>query len=225
MGWNPFKRDKEENSLEDNSLEKKLDGALSKAREERRDAENEIKKIESWAAEAIVDTYADQFPNGHLTYYREQYKEKALSTYKEIKTENAEKIPADKAAKCDEIVSGYMNQIELRKSKIKLYDKMIKEYEATKSGFKNIERKKASGNKLSKHQERLSELDSNTDIYTDALTDSDKMKELQREFEMKEEYMRQLDELSRKYSADAPDKFDSSGAFKDELDKIIKDLD
>ncbi len=226
MSWNPFKKnEKEVNPLEDNSLDIKVNEALQKAKNERRVAEKELSDIKSWAAEAIVDTYAQAFPNGHLSYYREQYKDKALAEYAQIKTNNAEKVSAEKAAQCDKIVSGYMTQIGLRESKIKLYDKLIAEYEATKLKLKGLDKQKSSNEKLNKHQERLSVLDSDSGIYVDAVSDADKLKQLQQEFEMKSEYMTQLDGLAAKYGSSTADTFDTSEAFKSELDDIANSLD
>jgi hypothetical protein len=225
MGWNPFKKDEQEdNQLENNSLELKVNEALQKAKTERKEAEREISNIRSWAAEAIVDTYAHVFPNGHLTYYREQYKDKALATFDQIKAENADKVAPEKAEQCSKIVAGYMAQIGLRESKLKLYDKLIVEYEATKLKLKGLDRQKASNDNLSKHQERLGKLDSDSGIYVDAVSDADKLKELQREFEMKSEYMTQLDQLAGKYGSQTTDNFDTSDAFKSELDDIIKGI-
>ena len=49
MAWNPFKKDKiEENTLEDNSLELKVNAALKNAQIEKRAAEKEINNIKSY---------------------------------------------------------------------------------------------------------------------------------------------------------------------------------
>lgn len=227
MAWNIFKKDKDKNDLEDNSFEKKINEALKNAQNDKRDAIKDIDKIKSWAAEVIVDTYAEVFPNGHLTYYREKYKKDALEKYEQIKTDNAGKVPADKAEKCDRLLKGYLNQIGLRESKLKLYEKLEKQYLDTKSKLKNLDADKITNDKIDTHEERLRMLDSDTNTYVDAMSDTAKLDELQKEFELKNEYIKQLNELSEKYDTDNDDDatYNTSNAFKEELDKMIDDMD
>lgn len=226
MAWNIFKKNKEEeNPLEDNSLEQKIDLALKNAKNDKRLAETDIQKIKSWIAEVIVETYADAFPNGNLTYYREKYKEDALQNYDKIKSDNADKVKPDKAEKCDKIVVGYLNQIALRESKLKLYDKLVNEYTATKNKLKNVNLNKVSNDKISSHEDRLKQLDDDTNSYVDAVTDTNEMDELKREFELKSEYFNQLNKLSDKYDTQSDDSYDNARAYKSEIDKILGDMD
>lgn len=204
---------------------KKINNALSDAQDDKREASNDIEKIKSWAAEAIVETYADVFPNGHLTYYREKYKDDALEKYEQIKKDNAEKIGIDKAEKCDQIVKAYMTQIKLRESKVKLYDKLVKNYEQTKVKLKEVELKQLEDDKINKHEERLKQLDGADDDYVEAITDTAKMEELVNEFELKAEYAKQLSILNEKYKDENVEDYTSSVAFKEEIDKMINEID
>ena len=100
MGWNIFKKGKDKlQNQEGIDFKTKIENALRNAENDKRDASNEIEKIRSWAAEVIVETYAEIFPNGHLTYYREKYKNDALENYEKYKTENADKIEPEKSEK------------------------------------------------------------------------------------------------------------------------------
>lgn len=181
--------------------------------------------INTWAAEAIVETYAEIFPNGHLTYYREKYKKDALENYEKYKTENAETIGAEKADKCDKIVKAYMTQIKLRESKLTLYDKLVTKYTETKDKLKNIELKKVEEDKVTKHEERIKKLDGAETDYVNAMTDTVELEELEKEFELKAEYANQLSILNEKYkdTEDVED-YTTSLAFKDEIDKMIDDI-
>jgi hypothetical protein len=224
MAWNIFKKKEESNPLEDNSLELKVDAALRNAQNDKRQAASDIEKIKSWTAEVIVETYADIFPNGNLTYYRDKYKEDAIEKYESIKSENEGKVPYEKAEKCDKIVKGYLNQIELRKSKLLLYEKLENEYAATKMKLKQLGAVKKSDAKVDSHENRLRELDNDTSSYVDAVGDSSKLDELQKEFELKSEYQNQLTLLSDKFDTQADNSYDNSLAYKDEIDKILNDL-
>lgn len=224
MAWNPFKRKKDDDSLESDKLEKKIDEALSNAKNDRREAEKDIEKIRSWTAEVIIDAYAHLFPNGNLTYYREKYKDDAIADYEKIKKDNAGKISQEKADKCDKLVSGYFNQIELRESKLKLYQKLENEYKKTKEKLKKVSVTKKSNEKLDTHEDRLRMLDSDTETYVDAVSDTAKLDELQKEFELKSEYINQLAILSDKYDTESSESYNNSKAFKEELDKLIDDI-
>ncbi len=226
MAWKVFKGNKDKNEEGLNSeFTRKIDNALFDAQNDKKDASNEIGKIRTWAAEAIVETYADIFPNGHLTYYREKYKDDALKKYEQIKKDNAEKIGIDKAEKCDKIVKAYMTQIKLRESKVKLYDKLVKNYEQTKEKLKEVEFKQIEDNKINKHEERLKQLDGADDDFVEAVTDTAQMEELVNEFELKAEYAKQLSLLNKKYKDDSVEDYTTSLAFKEEIDKMIEDID
>ena len=226
MAWKVFKgnKDKDEEGL-NSEFNKKIDNALSDAQNDKREASNDIEKIKSWAAEAIVETYADIFPNGHLTYYREKYKDEALEKYDQIKNDNAEKIGIEKTEKCDLIVKAYMTQIKLRESKVKLYDKLVKNYVQTRVKLKEVELKQIENEKINKHEERLKELDGTDDDFVDAITDTAQMEELVNEFELKAEYAKQLLILNEKYKDESVEDYTSSAAFKEEIDKMINEID
>jgi len=204
---------------------KEIDIALNDAKKERSEASAVIEKIKSWMAEAIIETYANVFPNGHLTYYREKYKADAIAKYDEIKKENADKIDPEKVEKCEKIVKAYLNQLNIRESKVNLYDKLVKNYEQTKGKISKVELKEIEKGKVDKHEERLKELDVLEDDYTDAYTDKAQMEDLVSEFEAKAEYAKQLSILNEKYKDGDIDDYTSSSAFKDEIDKLINEID
>ena len=219
-----FKKDKkEENEFDNKSLDRKIDAALRKAQNDKRDTIREIEKIKTWAAEVIIDAYAHLFPNGHLTYYREQYKKDALEKYENIKTDNASKVSPENAEKCDKYVTGYLNQIALRESKLKLFEKLESEYQKTKDKLKLVNAKQEKSDKFKTHSERLNSLDEHAETLGNAMTDTNKLDELKQEFELKSEYINQLEKLTTEYS----DESDSTTAlaFKDEVEKMITDMD
>jgi uncharacterized protein YbaA (DUF1428 family) len=226
MAWNIFKRKNNQSESADGlDFKTKIENALKNAENDKRDAVNEIEKIKSWAAEAIVETYADIFPNGHLTYYREQYKADALENYETYKTENTEKIGIEKADKCDKIVKAYLTQIKLRESKLQLYDKLVAKYQETKQKLKELELKKTAEDKVIKHEERIKQLDGADSEYVEALGDTTELEDLQNEFELKSEYANQLSLLNEKYKdRENVEDYTTSLAFKDEIDKMINEI-
>ncbi len=232
MAWKFFQKSKERlhnpKSKGASELELKINSALQNAENDKNDALKEIEQIKDWAAEAIVETYAEVFPNGNLTYYREQYKEEALTKYEQIKAENAEKIGAEKAEKCDKIVNAYLTQIKLRESKLQLYDKLVQKYQAIKDKLNGAKLVQEQEEKVHKHEERIKNLDGNSadNEYVDAVTDTVKLEELEREFELKTEYADQLSTLQEKYKEEENvEDYTASLAFKDEIDKMIDEID
>lgn len=218
MGWNIFKSSKEKEV----SLEERINLALQKAKEDKRKASKEISDIRQWAAEAIVDVYSAFFPNGHLTYYRKQYAETALPQYEEIKNKYAGQIEPEMAEKCDNIVSGYMNQIQLRESKLKLFEKIEAEYAKTKEKLKMAEAQGKKTDRLQQHTERLKNLDDDVEGLSAAMTQTYKLDDIKQEIEHKEEYFNQLEKLNNQF-ADESD-YKNSLAYKEEIDKMINDM-
>jgi hypothetical protein len=219
MGWNLFNKEK----AKELTLEERINMALQKAKEDKRKASKEIADIKQWAAGAIVDVYSAFFPNGHLTYYRKQYAETALPQYAEIKQKYSSQIDSEMAEKCDNIVSGYMNQIQLRESKLKLFEKIELEYLKTKEKLKIAENQGKKTDRLQQHEERLKNLDNDVDGLSTAMTQTYKLDDIKEEIALKEEYFNQLEKLNNQF-ADESD-YKNSLAYKDEIDKMIIDMD
>lgn len=226
MAWNIFNKGKEKlQNQEGISLKTKIENALKNAEKDKHDAVNEIETIKDWAAEAIVETYADVFPNGHLTYYKNKYKADALENFEKYKTENADKIDPKIAERCEKIVKAYNLQIKLRESKLELYDKLVEKYQTTKEKLEELEIKAEKEDNIKKHEDRIKNLDNSENEYVDAMTDTAKFDELEREFELKTEYVKQLDVLNEKYKDEGNlDDLSASKAFKDEIDKMIDEI-
>jgi hypothetical protein len=218
MGWNIFKTSKNKEV----SLEERINLALQKAKEDKRKAIKEISDIKEWAAEAIVDVYIAFFPNGQLTYYRKQYAETALAKYDEIKQQYAGQIDAEMVEKCDNIVSGYMNQIQLRESKLKLFEKIEAEYLKTKDKLKMAEEHSKNANRIEEHTERLKNLDNDVDGLSNAMTETYKLEDVKQEIELKEEYFNQLEKLNNQFADES--NYKNSLSYKEEIDKMINDM-
>ena len=229
MAWKFFQKSKERlhNPQQKGSeLEMKINTALKNAEDDRAAAVKEIEQIKNWAAEIIVETYADVFPNGNLTYYREQYKEDALEKFDQIQAENKDKVGEKKAEKCNKIVHAYLTQIKLRESKLQLYDKLVGKYEEVKNKLDETKKTQSEEDKIHKHEERIKELDGADNEYVDAATDTAKFEELEKEFELKSEYANQLNQLNEKYKeTENVEDYTTSLAFKDEIDKMIDEID
>ncbi len=229
MAWKFFEKSKKRlhNPQQKGSeLELKINAALSNAENDKLAAQKEIEKIKGWAAEIIVETYAEVFPNGNLTYYRDKYKEDALEKYAQIKAENEGKISAEDAEKCDKIVNAYLTQIKLRDSKLQLYDTLVKKYQDVKQKLDEVKKEQLAKDKVQKHEERIKELDSVDKEYVNASRDTAAFDELEKEFELKVEYVNQLNQLNEKYKErENVEDYTASLAFKDEIDKMISEID
>lgn len=218
MGWNIFKS----SGNKEITLEERINLALQKAKEDKRKASKEITDIKVWAAEAIVDVYSAFFPNGHLTYYRKQYAETALPQYEEIKKKYGSQIDPEMVEKCDHIVSGYLNQIQLRESKLKLFEKIEAEYLKTKEKLKMAEAQGKKTDRIQEHEERLKSLDDDVEGLSAAMTQTYKLDDIKQEISLKEEYFNQLEKLNNQF-ADESD-HNNSLAYKEEIDKMINEM-
>jgi len=217
MGWNIFKKKEKEPSLGE-----RVELALQKAKQDKRLATKEIDDINQWAADAIIDVYSAFFPNSNLTYYRKQYAESALKEYDNIKEKYASEIEPEMVEKCDKIVTGYMNQIKLRESKLKLFQKLEDEYKKTKEKLRMAEKQGERTDNLQEHTERLESLDSDSKSLSTAMTETYKLEDIKDDIAMKEEYFNQLEKLNHQF-ADESD-YNTSLAFKEEIDKMIEGI-
>ena len=214
MGWNIFKKKEKEPTLEE-----RIELALQKAENDKRQATKEIKDINEWAADAIIDVYSAFFPNSNLTYYRKQYTETALDEYQNIKQKYASEIEPEMAEKCDKIVAGYMNQIKLRESKLKLFQKLEDEYKKTKEKLLMAEKQGERTDNLQEHTERLKNMDDSAESLSTAMTDTYKLEDIKDDIAVKEEYFNQLEKLNHQFSDESD--YNTSLAFKEEIDKMI----
>ncbi len=216
MGFNFFKKKKKE---KEPSLEERIDVALRKAKNDTKEAAKEIENIKQWAADAIIDVYAEFFPNSNMTYYRKQYAETALEDYTNIKSRYSSKLDAELVAKCDRIVAGYMNQIELRESKLKLFKKLESEYQITKSKLRKAHEQGKRTVELDEHTNRLKNMNEDAKSLSTAMTDSYQLEDIKNDIAHKEEYFNQLEKLKDQYSDESD--YSNSLAFKKEIDKMI----
>lgn len=222
MAWNPFKKKESEPESENKELLNRIETALRKAKDEKREAERQIREIRGWAQDAIIDVYADFFENSHLTYYREQHKEKAIEKYEAIKAEHASKLDAETVEKGDRIVQGYLNQIALRESKLQLYDKMVAEYEKSKQKLRHAKTRGKSVSNLQEHADRLNKLDDSAEHIRESMTDSYELEDIQNELAVREEYFKQLEILNNQFDNDSD--YNNANMYKDEVDKMIKKI-
>jgi hypothetical protein len=169
-------------------------------------AGDETDQIKKWVIEAISDVF--QVPNKF--WYDE------ISKYDEIKLlEENKQINPKVLHKCDEVVYGYIEQIELRNAKIELYKTLIEKYKATKEKMEKI--KKISDDELKaqaklevleKHNLRIDQLRNspeNLNHHIDETNQLDLLKneanEVIEEFEISEEVKSSLDDLNQQFNS------------------------
>ena len=220
MAWNIFKNKEKKEPSRFDQLENKLEDTLKNVQTGKRGVQNKIEEIEDWQAQVIIDTYGHLFPNGEMTYYRQQYKEKALGEYDKIKEENKDQVSEEKVAKCDKIVAAYANQIKLRKSELELYTKLETKYSDALNEFDGMKTGKKSTSLLKQHEARLKDMGDGEDALSGAMTEQERYRRLDDALEHEIIYMQQLESLTNKFDNEAGEDFDHSQAFKDELDKI-----
>jgi len=246
MGWNIFKSNK---SDDEKSLLREIEESLSTKKREKRQIEKEIKEIKNWISDAIIDAYSDFFPNSNLTYYRKQYAETALEEYEKIKAKFGPQMSKDEVLKCDEIVNSYLEQIKIRKNKLKLLEKLEAEYLETKEKLKTAKfqeaetvKKLSKEERLKAHAQKLKTLEETSKKKIEEIEkESHKLEDIKQEAVYHEEYHKELNRLNNmfKKEKDLPDKDDifeldeqtedlktnSKPSFKDEIDDILNSLD
>jgi hypothetical protein len=198
-------------------LESQIRKAISKARQDKFKSEANINKLTMWAQETIVTAYDDLFPNGTMPFS----KEKAFENYEKIKEEYGNKLTFEVLDKCDNVVKGYINQIELEKSKIKVFDKMQTEYEAMKEKIKIAKQQMKKSERVGKYENKLKTMQDDTSGLASAINNEYTLDNLTKEVELKQEYFKQLEQLHYEYGDDVdPNK---AIEYKTKVDEILKD--
>jgi len=116
-----------------------------------------------------------------------------------------------------------MNQIELAKSKMQLYDKIVEQYEGLRTKIAEAKKLEKRRNELDEHEERLKKMDESTEHFSKAYTQSSELDDIKTEVETHEEYMKQLDKITMELND--KDNYNSALAYKEEVDKMLKNLD
>jgi hypothetical protein len=209
MSWikNLFKSNKpadiERVSREEDILVK-LGASIANCQSEIKKAEEEIEQIRNWAIEAIRDSF--EVPQ------RFWYEE--LKMYQEIRRLD-ENSSIDKLVveKCDEVVQGYLDEIELRKAKIQLYEGLIKKYGISKDKMLLIKQKKDDESiaqsklqALEKHSKRIEQLREDPDNLPEHIEETtqlelmkEEINEVYTEYEISEEVRNCLVEINQQF--------------------------
>ncbi len=199
---------------EDN-FDVRLNNAITKVRQDKFKAEGDIRRIKTWANDAILEAFSEFYPVGTLAIQRDTLFEK----FDQLKLEHQEKLTFEMTEKLDKVVVGYKNQIGIKESQMQLLEKLHVEYSDTKKKFEAVKAKEKKMNSLDKHDKRLQELENNTDLMANSIEHQYKLEDVKKEFELKEAYITQLEQLQYQYGDES--KSSNALAYKDELDKMI----
>jgi len=225
MIWNIFKQKNDDTAEEsENQLFEKIEQAIKKSKAEKQAILKSIKEIDGWARDAIIDVYADFFPNSKLSYYRDRYKTDILEKYFEVKSKYDQQADKILVAQCEKIVSGYLSQIELLKTKIQFYEKLEKQYNDTLQKYEAVKQRTRQMEKLGKHTDRLNELNQNSEHLASAYTSNYELEEVQKEVALQTEIINQMELLNNQYATEDNRNFTNSTAYKSEIDKLIGNL-
>ncbi len=226
MAWNIFKNKNKKNE-EENRFKKvanKLNDALTTVQTKKRETAKKIEELKTWSSQVIIETYPAEFPNGNMTFYQEQYKQKALNEYQDIKKKYENEVDKSTAERCEKILTGYNNHIKLRSSELELYEKLEKKYTTALSETKSMKIGEQGQTILGKHEERLRNMNDGSNSYVKAVSEQEKYKNLNDALEYELTYVQQLEKISSQMEeADGGD-IDNTQAFKDELEKITNEL-
>ncbi len=213
----------------DSSLSGRVAGSIEQCRRDRQQLKSEIEKLKWLTYNTINDVYGDLAEN----------KKTIVADFEKLENKHKKKLNYQLVNECNNLVSGYKNQIKTRLSKIKVCKQLEDEYVETQKKLIYLEEKKLEQQSREKHdanklerlknyRQQLSEMDESLELEATYKIASDldgidsEIDELKTEFELKEEYFKQLNILSREF-ADTSN-IENSDAFEKELDKISKKI-
>ncbi len=203
--WSKKPVDNEQISREEDILSK-LEVSISNCKGEIKKAEDENDQIKKWAIEAIRDSF--EVPQKF--WYEE------LEMYQEIcSLEENKSVDRLVLEKCDEVVQGYLDEMELRKAKIQLYESLIQKYETSKKKMLLIKKKKDDETMaqtkliaLEKHSKRIEQMredPENLPSHVEETTQLELMKEeineVYTEYEINEEVRNCMVEINQQFKS------------------------
>ncbi len=197
------------------SIKEQIRTLRSKIRQQKFKAENNIKRLSEWAADAIYTTYSDLFGDKYT-------KSELLENYEKIRADYATKIDTLKANKCDEIVNSYLSIINAEKSKIEALEKMDVKYKALYDQILKSERERKQMQKLDSHYKKIEAFDADIEGEKTIANSELNYDEIRKELEYKQEYFKQLEELSYKYNNKLSPQM--LPEYKQELENILNNL-
>ncbi len=173
-------------------MEGQLREALSSIRRQKFKADAKINRLKEWANDAIDTTYGNFLGD---KYFRTTLYEQ----FNEVEAEFAGKIPEAQAEKTQQIVNTCMQHMLAEKSKIETLDTLQKEHEELRQKLKDSKMQQRQSKRLDKH---INNLNANNDDLSAEETIAKAgytFDDLKQEVALKQEYVKQLEELSMKY--------------------------
>lgn len=209
---------KAETESQEFEIESQLRKSISKARQDKFKSESNINKLTQWAEDTIMNTFTADLFQGGQPFTRSE----VLKKWEEIKEKHADKVSYEVLEKCNDVVKGYLNQIDLEKSKIKVFEKLQTEYEGLKEKIRVTKQNSKKSQRIDKQGAKLSAIQDDTSGMASAIKLEYTMDDLSKEVELKQEYFKQLEQLQYQYG----DEVNSSESveFKQKLDEMLNGL-
>lgn len=177
------------------SVEMKINQAISAARQNKFKSESEIRRLTAWSNDAIFTTYHAEYEKVNVNYQ----KDSLLDNYMEIREKYGTNLSFETMEKCDGIVKDYQQKIEGYKQRISVFDKQEEEYKVLKDKIKAVKQHEKLMKKLDSHDAKI---ESATDKEAQSMVAGDydlsqlTMGSIAKEVAEKEEYFKQLDQIN-----------------------------
>ncbi len=200
-------------------IDSQIRRAITKARQDKYKSETNIQKLTQWAQDTVMNTFTpDLFPNGVPFKNIE-----ALEKWELIKGEYGNKLSYEVLDKCSDLMQGFIKQIELEKSKIKIFDKLQTEYEDLKSKMNKIKTDERKSKQIERQNDRLRTVQNDDSAVGNAIYLEYNMEDLNKEVALKEEYQKQLEQLQYQYGENV--NTTDADALKQKIDEIFNKMD
>ncbi len=224
MSWikHFFDRKEKQKDDKDETIEKQIHKSINKCKLDNKKNYDEIDLVRKWASNLIHEI----FKVSQKYWYEE------IENYERIKKSGSNlKISKYIIEETDEIIKGYIAQVNLRRKKLELSILSIKKYKKLYDKCKQAEKRLSSfenynhlQEEIEKHNNILHELDNNENIshVNDFELIEYKINELEEEFELQKEIQKQIDILQAKYGL--KNDYLNADIFTKEINKIINNI-
>lgn len=217
-----FERKEKVSAKKEIDLSEEIDDAIKKYNNERVKNFDEIDDLRKWAADLIQEVF----------YVPKDFWYEEIEKYFEIKNLDKNKsLPQHILDETDNIIKGYIAQINLRRKKIELCDLSIEKHKKLYEKYQNTEKKLADfesyrhlEEEFDKHNNKLFDLETNIEVNNsiDLETLENQGKNIEEELEVQKEVYKQIEILQKKYGL--KNDFFHAEIFTNEINKIINNI-
>ncbi len=196
------------------SLEGQIRQAISTARRIKFKAQSDINRLKMWANDAISVTYGQ--------FIQDLPADQLLDNYEKIKQQYADKIDQTQVEKTDNIVYGYLGQIQIKQAEMETAEKTEQKYSQLLEQLKSAKIQDRKNQRLQRHEQKLEQMNKDLTAQKQLIEHDLSYDMLKQDVQQKLAYLQAMQELQQKY--DTESFVQNADTYRKEMQNIVDNL-